>query len=114
MWALGWLPWQNPARAGLSSHRDTFKTQGLIRRVMRPDKTDSYQTIAPKHILTKAGLYACHASQARARRGKDNGDGSIEWPILLVIGEGPNVNVSRWRDTTSFSLAFEYFVLLEA
>ena len=29
----------------------TFKTQGRVRRVMVPDKADSYQTIAPKQLL---------------------------------------------------------------
>ena len=42
-----------PAPVILSSHRSTFKTQGRIRRVMGREKTDSYQTIAPKHILRR-------------------------------------------------------------
>ena len=49
--ALGWLPWWDCTIAGLSAQRSTFKTQGRVRRVMVPDKADSYQTIAPKQLL---------------------------------------------------------------
>ena len=49
--SLGWLPWLGGALASLSAQRSTFKTQGRIRRVMVPDKADSYQTIAPKQLL---------------------------------------------------------------